>query len=133
MVSQFLRLTKREQWKIVESDYDLMTIGKEYLFGENEDIEGEKFLDRDAEIFEDEDVVMSTVHHHHDDDDDDDDDDGDEMLIEKDDKHDVRKGGFGDGDVKGETSDKEGNKRVFSEEIVDALNFILSELNVQVS
>ncbi|PKK67422.1 hypothetical protein RhiirC2_751761 [Rhizophagus irregularis] len=120
MVSQFLRLTKFEQLKIVESNFEIMKIGKEYLLGE--DIDEGKFLDDSIEILEDDDVIM--IHHH--------DDEDYEMSIEDDDVHSVKRESFGDSDVKGKIAGK-GGKQVSPKEIVDVLNFILSELNMQVS
>ncbi|CAG8451476.1 8190_t:CDS:10 [Funneliformis mosseae] len=115
MVSQFLRLNKYEQWKVVESDYKLLKIGNEFLSDESEEIKDENFTDRDKETLrlEDEDVEMCAVCS---------DINYDEvMIIEHNDEHDDVKEEFSD-DVKGKIK-----------EIVDALNSMLSELNIQVS
>ena len=120
MVSQFLRLTKFEQWKIVESNFEIMKVGKEYLLGEDEaDDDG----NHSTGILEDDDYVM-TIHHH--------DDDNYEMSIEEDGKQDEKREGFNNNNAKVKGG-KEGNRQVSPKEIVDILNFILSELNMQVS
>jgi hypothetical protein len=121
MVSQFLRLTKFEQLKIVESNFEIMKIGKEYLLGEDVVDDG-KCLDGNIEILDDDDVTM--IHHH-------DDDDDYEMSIEDDD-YSIKRESFSGSDIKGKTAGK-GGKQVSPKEIVDVLNFILSELNMQVS
>jgi len=121
MVSQFLRLTKFEQLKIVESNFEIMKIGKEYLLGEDE-VDDEKFLNSSIEIIDD--VIM--INHH--------DDEDYEMSIEDDDEHGIKRESFSDDDikVKEKIADKE-SRQVSPKEIVDVLNFILSELNMQVS
>ncbi|CAI2179449.1 1570_t:CDS:10 [Funneliformis geosporum] len=118
MVSQFLRLNKYEQWKIVESDYKLMKIGNEYLSDgdESEKTKDEKFTDRDTETsIPDFDIDMCAVYP---------DLNEEEVTLIEDN---------GIRDIMEEYSDKKEEVNGQIKEIVDALNSMLSELNIQVS